>query len=66
MFIFALLLVSLLCLPFETTRGFGLITLIVLCLLNPLLLIILMVIALGLYLYSKHHPKTNTTFLPKE
>ena len=66
MFTLALLLGALLCLPFATTRGFGLIVLFVLCLLNPLLLIVLMVIALGLYLYNRSQPKTTVTFLPKE
>jgi hypothetical protein len=66
MFILASMLAALLCLLFDTTRGFGLILLIVLCLLNPLLLVILMAIGLGIFLYSKLTHKPKTTFLPKE
>lgn len=74
MFILALLLGAFLCLLFDNTRGFGLITLILLCLLHPVLLLILMAIALGVYLYKRSSPnsnsssrsKTTITFLPKE
>ena len=74
MFILALLLGAFLCLLFDNTRGFGLITLILLCLLHPVLLLILMAIALGVYLYkrsssnsnSSSRSKTTITFLPKE
>ena len=57
-----LLLVALLCLLFESTRGFGLLLFIVLCLINPALLVILMAIGVGIFVYSK----SKTTFLPKE
>jgi hypothetical protein len=66
MFILALLLAALLCLLFETTRGFGLILFIVLCLLNPALLVILMAIGLGIFIYSKLTHKPTVFFLPKE
>ena len=66
MFILALLLGALLCLLFDYTRGFGLITLILLCLLHPVLLLILMALALGIYLYNRSRSKTTITFLPKE
>ncbi len=66
MFILALLLAAFLCLLFETTRGFGLLLFIVLCLLNPALLIILMAIGLGLFVYSKLTHKPIVFFLPKE
>ena len=72
MFILALLLGAFLCLLFDNTRGFGLITLILLCLLHPVLLVVLMAIALGVYLYKRSSPnsssrsKTTITFLPKE
>ena len=66
MFILALLLGALLCLLFDNTRGFGLITLILLCLLHPVLLLILMALALGVYLFNRSRSKTTITFLPKE
>ena len=43
----------------------GLIVLIVLCLLHPVLLVILMTIALGSYLFHRSKPKNHQTFLPK-
>ena len=61
MFIFALLLVSLLCLLFQTTRLIGIVMLIVLCLIFPVLLVVLMAIGLGIYLFNH-----KQLFLPKE
>ena len=64
MFIFVLLLVSLLCLLFQTTRLIGIVMLIVLCLVFPVLLVVLMAIALGIYLFNRN--THSTLFLPKE
>ena len=64
MFIFVLLLVSLLCLLFQTTRLIGIVMLIVLCLVFPLLLVVLMAIGLGIYLFNRSNHKQ--LFLPKE
>ena len=64
MFIFVLLLVSLLCLLFQTTRLIGIVMLIVLCLIFPVLLVVLMAIALGIYLFNRHNHRP--LFLPKE
>jgi hypothetical protein len=61
MFIFVLLLVSLLCLLFQTTRLIGIVMLIVLCLIFPVLLVVLMAIGLGIYLFNN-----KQLFLPKE
>ena len=66
MFILALLLGALLCLAFPSTRVAGLIVLIVLCLLHPVLLVVLMTIVLGIYLFHRSKPKNHPTFLPKE
>ena len=66
MFILALLLGALLCLAFQPTRVAGLIVLIVLCLLHPALLVVLMTIVLGTYLFHRSKPKNHPTFLPKE
>jgi hypothetical protein len=64
MFIFVLLLVSLLCLLFQTTRLIGIVMLIVLCLVFPLLLVVLMAIGLGIYLFNRSNHRQ--LFLPKE
>ena len=64
MFIFVLLLVSLLCLLFQTTRLIGIVMLIVLCLVFPVLPVVLMAIALGIYLFNRN--THSTLFLPKE
>jgi hypothetical protein len=64
MFIFVLLLVSLLCLLFQTTRLIGIVMLIVLCLVFPVLLVVLMIIGLGIYLFNRSNHKQ--LFLPKE
>jgi hypothetical protein len=64
MFIFVLLLVSLLCLLFQTTRLIGIVMLIVLCLVFPVLLVVLMAIGLGIYLFNRSNHKQ--LFLPKE
>ena len=64
MFIFVLLLVSLLCLLFQTTRLIGIVMLIVLCLVFPVLLVFLMAIALGIYLFNRSNH--TQLFLPKE
>jgi hypothetical protein len=64
MFIFVLLLVSLLCLLFQTTRLIGIVMLIVLCLIFPVLLVVLMAIGLGIYLFNRSNHKQ--LFLPKE
>jgi hypothetical protein len=61
MFIFVLLLVSLLCLLFQTTRLVGMVMLIVLCLIFPLLPVVLMAIGVGIYLFNH-----TQLFLPKE
>ena len=61
MFIFVLLMVSLLCLLFQTTRLIGIVMLIVLCLVFPVLPVVLMTIALGIYLFNH-----TQSFLPKE
>jgi hypothetical protein len=63
MFIFVLLLVSLLCLLFQTTRLIGIVMLIVLCLVFPVLLVVLMAIGLGIYLLNRSNHKQ--LFLPK-
>jgi hypothetical protein len=63
MFIFVLLLVSLLCLLFQTTRLIGIVMLIVLCLVFPVLLVVLMAIGLGIYLFNRSNHKQ--LFLPK-
>ena len=55
MFIFVLLLVSLLCLLFQTTRLIGIVMLIVLCLVFPVLLAVLMVIGVGIYLFNRNN-----------
>jgi hypothetical protein len=64
MFIFVLLLVSLLCLLFQTTRLIGIVMLIVLCLVFPVLLVVLMAIGLGIYLFNRSNHKQ--LFLPKD
>ena len=64
MFIFVLLLVSLLCLLFQTTRLIGIVMLIVLCLIFPVLLVVLMAIGLGIYLFNRSNHRQ--LFLPKE
>jgi hypothetical protein len=64
MFIFVLLLVSLLCLLFQTTRLIGIVMLIVLCLIFPVLLVVLMAIGLGIYLFNRSNHKQ--LLLPKE
>jgi hypothetical protein len=64
MFIFVLLLVSLLCLLFQTTRLIGIVMLIVLCLIFPVLLVVLMAIGLGIYLFNRSNHKQ--LFLPKD
>ncbi len=64
MFILALLLLSLLCLLFQTTRLIGIVILTVLCLVFPVLLVVLMAIALGIYLFN--HSNHTQLFLPKE
>jgi hypothetical protein len=64
MFIFVLLLVSLLCLLFQTTRLIGIVMLIVLCLVFPVLLVVLMAIGLGIYLFNRSNHRQ--LFLPKE
>jgi hypothetical protein len=64
MFIFVLLLVSLLCLLFQTTRLIGIVMLIVLCLVFPVILVVLMAIGLGIYLFNRSNHKQ--LFLPKD
>jgi hypothetical protein len=64
MFIFVLLLVSLLCLLFQTTRLIGIVVLIVLCLVFPVLLVVLMAIGIGVYLFNRSNHRQ--LFLPKE
>lgn len=64
MFIFVLLLVSLLCLLFQTSRLIGIVMLIVLCLVFPVLLVVLMAIGLGIYLFNRSNHRQ--LFLPKE
>jgi hypothetical protein len=64
MFIFVLLLVSLLCLLFQTSRLIGIVMLIVLCLVFPVLLVVLMAIGLGIYLFNRSNHKQ--LFLPKD
>lgn len=64
MFIFVLLLVSLLCLLFQTTRLIGIVMLIVLCLVFPVLLVVLMAIGIGVYLFNRSNHRQ--LFLPKE
>ncbi len=64
MFIFVLLLVSLLCLLFQTTRLIGIVMLIVLCLIFPVLLVVLMAIGIGVYLFNRSNH--TQLFLPKE
>ena len=64
MFIFVLLLVSLLCLLFQTTRLIGIVMLIVLCLIFPVLLVVLMAIGIGIYLFNRSNHRQ--LFLPKE
>ena len=66
MIILALMMGALLCLLFDISRGFGLILLIVLCLLHPILLVILMAIGLGFFVYSKLIHKPTVFLLPKE
>jgi hypothetical protein len=64
MFIFVLLLVSLLCLLFQTTRLIGIVMLIVLCLVFPVLPVVLMAIGIGIYLFNRNNH--TQSFLPKE
>jgi len=62
MIFLTLLAVSVLCLAISATRPFGAVSLLILCLIKPLIFLILLIAGLGVYLFKKPIP----LFLPKE